>query len=86
LVVQPREGDLLVWSSCGERLAGESKSVHDYGPSNSSYHSGLEVEGPYDEKWILNMFFDSSEVSCHDVKFRGKEPNLERPVQHVIGN
>ena len=47
LVVDPIKGDALVWSTCGARIKGGT--MHDYGPLNGSYHSGLEVEGPYDE-------------------------------------
>jgi hypothetical protein len=81
--VDAGKGDLLVWSTCGERKP--EKDKHTYSSSNASYHSGLAVEGAWDEKWILNMFFAGLEVSCYDVKELDKLPDLKRPLQYVIG-
>ena len=38
----------------------------------------------FTQKWILNMFFASSEVSCHDIKKRGRVPSLDKPLNYII--
>jgi len=83
LEVDPRKGDLLVWTSCGT-IKKDAESIHEYSPSNSSYHTGLQVEGPHEEKWILNFFYGTSEVSCHDIKRKGF-PILDNPFKYIIG-
>ena len=72
IISTPRQGDLLLWSSCDS----------EGNPDTSAMHQGMPIRAG--AKWILNNFFDSAKISPDRCEDPGFIPDFSGGVEYVL--